>query len=129
MIKGCLSLKWGMRFCDRVVNFLWYHPVCAYGVGSRPHNQHGIGKCMLQLRGLLVGTLSAMLLGGCASANYYTEQGTPITQDTVARVEYQSQEPIIPYSKGKATFNAFSWASEDMQQRIEAKPIRVVRMS
>ncbi|MCG8438210.1 MAG: hypothetical protein MI751_09010 [Pseudomonadales bacterium] len=74
------------------------------------------------MRGLLVGTLSAMLLGGCASANYYTEQGTPITQDTVALFNTNPKNPIIPYSKGKATFNAFSWASEDMQQRIEAKP-------
>ena len=49
-------------------------------------------------KGLLVGALVSALLGGCASANYYTEQGTPITQDTVALFNTNPKNPIIPYS-------------------------------
>ena len=40
-------------------------------------------------------------LSGCMSANYYTEQGTPITQQTIDHFNTNPNDPIIPYSKGK----------------------------
>ena len=40
------------------------------------------------LKGLAASAIAVSLLSGCMSANYYTEQGTPITQDTIDPVSY-----------------------------------------
>lgn len=63
-------------------------------------------------------------LSGCMSANYYTEQGTLITQDTIDLFNTNPNNPIIPYSKGKATYNAYPWASEKHQQWLSEQPKR-----
>jgi len=74
------------------------------------------------LKGLAVSVISVCLLSGCMTANYYTEQGTPITQDTIDLFNTNPNNPIIPYSKGKASYNAYSWASERFQKSLNSDP-------
>jgi len=74
------------------------------------------------LKSLTAITMGACLLSGCMSANYYTEQGTPLTQDTIDLFNTNPDNPIIPYSKGKATYNAYSWASERFQKSLNEQP-------
>ncbi|WP_062810705.1 hypothetical protein [Alcanivorax sp. NBRC 102028] len=61
-------------------------------------------------------------LSGCMSANYYTEQGTPITQQTIDHFNTNPNDPIIPYSKGKTSYDAYPWASDKFQESLNAKP-------
>ena len=74
------------------------------------------------LKGLAASAMGVSLLSGCMSANYYTEQGTPITQDTIDLFNTNPNNPIIPYAKGKATYNAYPWASERIQRAFDEKP-------
>ena len=48
------------------------------------------------LKGLAASAIAVSLLSGCMSANYYTEQGTPITQDTIDLFNTNPNNPIIP---------------------------------
>ena len=74
------------------------------------------------LKVLATSAIAVSLLSGCMSANYYTEQGTPITQDTIDLFNTNPNNPIIPYAKGKATYNAYPWASEKFQKSLNEKP-------
>ena len=68
------------------------------------------------LKGLAASAVGVCLLSGCMTANYYTEQGTPITEDTIQLFNTNPKNPVIPYSRGKATFDAFYGNGQRMKE-------------
>lgn len=67
--------------------------------------------------GLYGALMGSVVLSGCMSATYYTEQGTPVTHDTMALLESNPNNPILPYSQGEAHFDAFPWMKQAQKER------------